>query len=175
MSTPNIFRTNLCINRVIDWREFMGRRFLVCQTITNGGYTYIAAVAEDNPDITPATPEEWAEALAKATKAKAKADKQEEFRAKAERYGLKVQSANRYGRNDVTIVRVTRTRYIDATGGQWIRLRREGYGRDGLCVGDKSYFASHLTIDSLKAIESACGGADTYDFIKAGEAKESAK
>lgn len=163
------------IYRVVNHREFMGVDGMLCDAISEYGRPSIEVVLRHQmPRAESATTAEWAAAEALARKAQAKAEADRIAREEAERYGLKVVARDvRRGDLNVVIVRVTKTRYVDANGRQWKRLRNKGIGVDGQQVGDFSR-RPRLRAEAIDAIESACDGADVYDFIKAGKAKEAA-
>lgn len=169
------FPPSKTIYRVVNAREFMGFSGTICDVIAESGRPAIEILrANQMTDAVVATADEWSAAEALALKVQAKAEADRIFREDAERYGVKVVAAGDHrGAINLVIVRVTKARYVDANGNQWKRLRNKGRGVDGQRVGDfgRWYHRPFLSDSAIDAIESACGGADVYDFIKAGKRK----
>lgn len=171
------FPTSKTIYRVVNHREFMGLDGMLCDAITEHGRPSIEVVLRNQMSkAEDATAEEWAAAETLARKVQAKAAEADRIaREEAERYGLKVVASDgRRGDINVVIVRVTKTRYVDADGRQWKRLRNKGVGVDGKQVGDFSRWDTRpwLRAATIDVIEAACDGADAFDFIKAGKQRE---
>lgn len=168
------FPPSKTIYRVVNVREFMGVDGMMCDAINERGIPSIeVALRNQMHKAEDATAEEWAAAEALALKVKAKAEADRIFREEAERYGVrvKISATSRGGVDgDAIIVRVTKARYVDSTGAQWKRMR-DGSWRDGERVGQTSYWTRAINKGSIAVIEEACGGADVYDFIKAGKQK----
>jgi hypothetical protein len=158
------------IHRMIADTHFLGRRCWTCETISKSGRPSIELVAA-HAEIEPATEQEWQQRLALAVKFHAEEQAEEQKRSDAEAYGV---SAG----NNRRIVRVSPTRYTDQHGGKW--MRNEITRVDGVKVRGNAWKvgASHrfsrrdmLSDEVVTAIEAACGGAASYDFIKEGKKK----
>lgn len=132
---------------------------------TASGHATVETVRADT--VTPddeATAEAWEAAERVAVAAARKAEERRAFETDAEVYGVHVRATST--RKDtwrVTIVRVTRTRFIDSLGGHWIR-------QFGKRVSVSRFYTERLTDEAIAEIERRCGGASTFDFIKAGKA-----
>lgn len=166
MTDPIYFRRGDRIFRVINTAEFMGDRWLICQVANaaTGSYDVTTVPVDTMMDDDMVGEGPWLAAEEAARKAKAEAQRRADFLADAERYGVHVKANNGRSGWDVTIVRVTQTRYIDSHGKQWIR---DG-ARHGALVGRGKWDLDRLVENS--EVEHRCGGAKSFDFIKAGKA-----
>jgi hypothetical protein len=147
--------------------HFLGRHVYTCEVISSAGAPRIELVAA-HAEIEPSTEQEWQERLALAVKFHAEEQAAEQKRSDAKAYGIATSSGR-------MIVRVSPTRYTDDLGVQWKRGTATGGGveRRGLAwrIGQvySSGGRSYLSDEDVKAVEAACGGAASYDFIKEGK------
>jgi hypothetical protein len=164
----NRYKGNDDIHHRIAEFHFLGRRAYTCEVISIYGRPSIELV-DARAEIDPATSEEWSTRLALAVKFREEEAADEQKRSDAEAYGV---SAG----NNRWIVRVSPTRYTDQYGGKW--MRSEATRVDGVKVRGNAWKvgASHrfsrrdmLSDEVVTAIEAACGGAASYDFIKEGK------
>ena len=163
------YKRNGAIVRVILRTEFCGRTYAVMQGVDDLGTPYVHAFDASVLDGCPAaTAEEWAAAEARGLKhirdEEARAQRQRD----AEVFGI-VATATGGDRGirsyNPRIVRVTKARYVDSTGGQWHRAGKVwNVGYQVVDASDRY----RLTKESIAAIEAACGGAAAYDFIAEG-------
>ena len=162
------FKRGERVYRVINRVEFLGSDWLICQmaSAASGHHCVESIRADTVTREDEVAAETWEAAEKVAVKAKEDAEQRAAFLWDAERYGVHVTAKSDRTTWRTTIVRVTRTRYVDAHGAQWIR----GGFRNGVRVGPGVY--SYL-VDTAE-IETRCGKADTFDFIKAGKAAEKA-
>lgn len=154
-------------HRIAEFR-FLGRHVYTCEVISIAGESWIELAAA-HAEIEPATEQEWQERLALAVKFHAEEQAAEQKRSDAKAYGI----ATSNGR---MIVRVSPTRYTDDLGVQWKRGAATvgGVERRGTAwrIGPVIYSRrgrDHLSDEDVKAVEAACGGAASYDFIKEGK------
>jgi hypothetical protein len=146
---------------------FLGRRAYTCEVISNAGRPTIELV-DARAEIEQATEQEWQERLSLAVKFHAEEQAEEQKRSDAKAYGIATS-------DDRVIVRVSPTRYTDDRGVQWKREtrvvggveRRATAWRMGQVYGGLE--RSYLSDEDVKAVEAACGGAASYDFIKEGK------
>ena len=163
------YKRNGAIVRVILRTEFCGRTYAVLQGVDESGTPYVHTLDASVLDGCPAaTAEEWAAAEARGLKH----TREERARAQRERDALAfgfVATATGGDRGNRSysprIVRVTKARYVDSTGGQWHRAGKVWNVGYQLGRGGNAY---RLTQESIAAIEAACGGAAAYDFIAEG-------
>lgn len=153
--------------RHINTVEFLGRRDAVCHVVTDLDAPDVRTIPFDSLNTRePATAEEWEAAEKRAAARVRKEEERDQMQRDALAYGLHVAAKCGF-RGDQTywpvIVRVTATRYVDWTGGQWIRTGAEY--KIGRQVGSSS---SALTADSIARVEAACNGAKRFDFIAEG-------
>jgi hypothetical protein len=147
--------------------HFLGRRVYTCEVISRDGMPTIDLVAA-HAEIEPATEQEWQQRLALAVKFHAEEQAAEQKRSDAKAYGI----ATSDGR---MIVRVSPTRYTDDLGVQWKRGTRVvgGVERRGTAWRIGRVYSSRgrscLSDEEVKAVEAACGGSASYDFIKEGK------
>jgi hypothetical protein len=137
---------------------FLGRRAYTCEVISNAGRPTIELVAA-HAEIEQATEQEWQERLSLAVKFRAEEQAEEQKRSDAKAYGIATS-------DDRVIVRVSPTRYTDDRGVQWKRRTPIAW-RIGQVYSSRG--RSYLSDEDVKAIEAACGGAASYDFIKEGK------
>lgn len=165
MTDPIYFRRGDRIFRVINSAEFMGDRWLICQVANaaTGSYDVTTVPVDTMMDDDMVGEGPWLAAEEAARKAKAEAQRRADFLADAERYGVHVKANNGRTGWDVIIVRVTKTRYIDSHGKQWIR---DG-AHPGALVGRGKWDFDRLS--STDEIETRCACAWSFDFIKAGK------
>jgi hypothetical protein len=147
--------------------HFLGRRVYTCEVISGAGRPTIELVAA-HAEIEPATEQEWKQRLALAVKFHAEEQAEEQKRSDSKAYGV----ATSDGR---MIVRVSPTRYTDDRGTKWKRETRMVGGVEirvtAWRIGEtySSRGRSCLSDEDVKAVEAACGGAASYDFIKEGK------
>jgi hypothetical protein len=163
----NRYKGNDDIHHRIAEFCFLGRRDYTCEVISDNGRPTIELVAA-HAEIEPATEQEWKQRLALAVKFYAEEQAEEQKRSDAKAYGVTTSEGR-------MIVRVSPTRYTDDRGVQWKREtrvvggveRRATAWRMGQVYGGLE--RSYLSDEDVKAVEAACGGAASYDFIKEGK------
>ena len=135
--------------RPVDAREFCGQAYVVVESVQGDRANMSVFVWSDAWEE--ATPAEWAAAVKRATKAKAKSDAHEAWLVDAKRFGVPVREG------ETIIVRVTKTMLFDIGGGKWSRKSGKRH--------QSGYHHQYISNADLAAIEATVSRRAKVDIV----------